>query len=74
MTQEHESLLAEQESRSRVGMDLHPNLKAFLEDLPARKAALQGEITEIELDVEKLKSKCLQAGINLEELSDGSEP
>jgi hypothetical protein len=74
MTQEHESLLVEQESRSRVGMELHPNLKTFLENLPAREAALQGEINEIELDVERLKSQCLQAGINLDELSDGSEP
>jgi len=74
MTQEHESLLVEQESRLRVGMDLHPNLKMFLDDLPAREAGLQGEITEIELDVERLKSQCLQAGINLDELSEGSEP
>jgi hypothetical protein len=74
MTQEHESLLVEQESRSRVGMELHPNLKTFLENLPSREAVLRGEITEIELDVERLKSQCLQAGINLDELSDGSEP
>ncbi|PMD67717.1 uncharacterized protein K444DRAFT_658678 [Hyaloscypha bicolor E] len=74
MTQEHESLLVEQESRSRVGMELHSNLRAFLENLPAREAALRGEITEIELDVERLKSQCLEAGINLDELSDGSEP
>ena len=72
MTQEHESLLAEQESRSRVGMELHPNLKAFLGELPAKEAALQEEITEIELDVERLRSQCLQAGINLDELSEGS--
>lgn len=74
MRQEHESLLVEQESRFRVGMELHPNLKTFLENLPAKEAALQGEITEIELDVEKLRYQCLQAGINLDELSDGSEP
>jgi len=72
MAQEHESLLAEQESRSRVGMELHPNLKAFLGELPAKEAALQEEITEIELDVERLRSQCLQAGINLDELSEGS--
>lgn len=72
MTQEHESLLAEQESRSRVGMELHPNLKTFLEELPAKEAALQEEITEIELDVERLRSQCLEAGINLDEFSDGS--
>jgi hypothetical protein len=69
-TQEHESLLAEQESRSRVGMELHPNLKTFLEDLPAKEAALQEEITDIELVVERLRSQCLQAGINLDESVD----
>jgi hypothetical protein len=54
-------------------MELHSNLKTFLENLPAREAALRGEITEIELDVERLKSQCLEAGINLDELSNGSE-
>jgi hypothetical protein len=72
MTREHESLLVEQESRSRVGMELHPKLKTFLKNLPAKEAALQGEITEIELDVERSRTQCLQAGINLDEFSEGS--
>jgi hypothetical protein len=72
MTQEHESLLLEQESRSRVGMELHDNLKAFLANLPAKEAALRGEIVEIELDVDRLRSQCLEAGINLEDHSDDS--
>jgi hypothetical protein len=53
-------------------MELHPNLKTFLEDLPAKEVALQEEIAEIEQDVERLRSQCLQAGINLDEFSDGS--
>lgn len=72
MTQEHESLLMEQESRSRVGMELDDNLKVFLASLPAREAALQGEIVEIELDVERLRAQCLEAGIDLEEPSEDS--
>jgi hypothetical protein len=73
MTQEHESLLLEQESRARVGMELNANLKTFLAILPAREAALQGEMMEIEVDVERLRSQCLEAGIDLDEPSDGSE-
>jgi hypothetical protein len=73
MIQEHESLLLEQESRSQVGMELNANLKAFLANLPAREAELQGEITAIEVDVERLREKCLEAGIDPDEPSDGSE-
>ena len=73
MTQEHESLLMEQESRSLVGMELHGNLKTFLASLPAKEAVLQGEIVAIELDVERLRSQCLDAGINLDEPGDGSQ-
>jgi hypothetical protein len=73
MTQEHESLLMEEASRTRVGMELHADLKVFLANLPAREVALQEEITEIELDVERLRSQCLEAGIDLDAPSEGSK-
>jgi hypothetical protein len=73
MRRERESLLAEQESRSRLGLELHENLKSFLEELPLREAEVKGEITAIEVDVERLKMECLAAGIDVEESDDGSE-
>jgi hypothetical protein len=73
MRRERESLLAEQESRSRLGLQLHENLKLFLEELPLREAEVKGEIAAMEVDIERLKTECLAAGIDIEESDEGSE-
>ncbi|KAN0102591.1 hypothetical protein V8E51_010904 [Hyaloscypha variabilis] len=69
MRQERESLSTEQESRARFGLELHENLKMLLADLPTQEAAVKEEIAEIEVDVERLRAECLDAGIDID-LSD----
>jgi len=69
---ERERLLMARESRVRVGMELHENEKEFLASFPAREAALLGEITEIEEDVERMKATCIEAGLEITEEVSGS--
>jgi hypothetical protein len=69
---EREQLLAVQESRSSLGLEVSEYEKAFLADFPAVEAALRGEIGELEEDIEQIKSKCLEAGVDISESSSGS--
>jgi hypothetical protein len=41
----------------------------LLADLPTQEAAVKEEIAEIEVDVERLRAECLDAGIDID-LSD----
>jgi hypothetical protein len=77
MIQERDSILYDQESRLRVGMNVHENEQNFLDQFPLQEAALLGELVAIEQDIERLKEACLEEGIELAESSlgdiDGSE-
>ncbi|KAH9204946.1 hypothetical protein DL95DRAFT_493963 [Leptodontidium sp. 2 PMI_412] len=65
--QEHANLLATQESRAKVGLELHESLLITLTQLPKQETALEAEIAEIETDVERLRLECLVTGIELGE-------
>jgi hypothetical protein len=64
---EREQLLAVQESRSSLGLDVSEYEKSFLADFPAVEAALRGEIGELEEDIEQIKSQCLEVGVDISE-------
>ncbi|KAF4637805.1 hypothetical protein G7Y89_g281 [Cudoniella acicularis] len=68
--QELEILLQEQETRSRLGIELNEDQRFSLEDLPLRETALQEEITELETEIDQLRSRCLEEGIDIDESSD----
>jgi hypothetical protein len=71
MAQERDRLLYVQESKTRVGLELHRDEREFLELFSAREAALFKEIADIEEDVERHKQQCLEEGIELAESSIG---
>jgi hypothetical protein len=73
MILEQEDLLRLRESKLVVGMDLDNDEKIFLENLPLRKAELQQEMEKIKKDVEQLKKKCLEAGIDISESVNDSD-
>jgi hypothetical protein len=73
LNKEQEYLLSIQESRSRLGIELHDDEKTFLEGFSERKATLEGEIVEIEEDVKRWKEKCSTEGIDIGESTEGSE-
>jgi hypothetical protein len=70
--QERESLLSDQETRTRLGIPFNDDLKIFLDQFPAREAALKDEIDDLKETIEKLKLDCLKEGIHVEESSNGS--
>jgi hypothetical protein len=69
---EQEQLLAVQESRSSLGLDVSEYEKKFLADFPAVEAALRGEIGELEEDIEQIRSKCLEEGVDTSDSNSGS--
>jgi hypothetical protein len=69
---EREQLLAVQESRSSLGLDISEYERCFLADFSAAEAAIRGEIGELEEDIEQIKSKCLEAGVDISESNSGS--
>jgi len=69
---EREQLLAVQESRSSLGLDVSEYEKNFLADFPAVEAALRGEIGELEEDIEQIRSKCLEEGVDTSDSNSGS--
>lgn len=70
--QERQSLLSEQETRARFNIPFDEDKRTFLEKLPTQEAALKAEIVELQVDIEKLKAQCLEAGIDLTESADES--
>lgn len=72
LKQEMENLLTEQDTLSRAGLKLRPEVEAILRELPSRESRLRTEIAEIESEVGKLKLECVEAGIDVEGSDDGS--
>lgn len=73
LTHEKEKLVWERESRARFGIELQEHENDFLREYPARQAALQLEIAEIEEDVEQWKEKCIAEGLDISEGANRSE-
>jgi hypothetical protein len=50
-----------------VGIALEDGAKEFLDEFPAKEAALLAEMTKLEEDIESWRTKCLDNGINIDE-------
>ena len=71
MIQERDSILYQQESKLRVGLEVHEHERDFLSRFPEQEAALLREIADIEKDVRKQREICLAEGIDINASSFG---
>ena len=67
LIEERSSIILQQETRSTVGIALEDGAKEFLDEFPAKEAALVAEMTKLEEDIESWRIKCLDNGINIDE-------
>jgi hypothetical protein len=67
LIEERNIIILQQETRSTVGIALEDGAKEFLDEFPAKEAALVAEMTKLEEDIESWRIKCLDNGINIDE-------